>query len=242
MKPRDAQPIVLHLITLMLAAWLVPDGAGAQMADGAGDVSYNPRPIDNLSSGVVYDITHEVPIEELNPDGILGYHYASFGKPDPFLPPLLTNKLERDTTLVDELTVLQSYSVNELAVAGIWKLTNGESKALIMTPKSEAVITKIGEKIGKKGGVVVDITPIAVIVREHSYAPDGTRIFTDTSMALGDYVVDSKSGQHDEETGVAKSSEGDSASNISGSKKLSAPSSLDLSSPMPVVGGSIPTK
>ena len=73
------------------------------------------------------------------------YRYAAFGRPDPFLPPMVTQQeLARATTggapgVVDPLEIpiiipLQRFALSDLNLIGIWQLSSGECKAMIMTP------------------------------------------------------------------------------------------------------------
>ena len=67
------------------------------------------------------------------------YHYAAFGKPDPFVAPMLARESLVASSIVSGLEVpivspLQRHEINELSLVGIWQLRSGERKALILTP------------------------------------------------------------------------------------------------------------
>ncbi|MBP6217420.1 MAG: pilus assembly protein PilP [Oligoflexales bacterium] len=83
------------------------------------------------------------------------------------------------------VSLLQKYSLEKLNVVGVWRLENGKSKALIMTPKDEGVVVTTGDSLGRRGGKIVKIDDDKVIVREFSLASDGTRQFEDQQIWLG---------------------------------------------------------
>lgn len=140
--------------------------------NGGGDISQS------VTGGIRVEDILEKPYE---------YHYASFGKSDPFIPPMLTSSDAEGARLeIPIVSVLQEYPVADLKMVGQWELQNGERKAFIMTPKGEGVITIVGDVIGQKGGKVLSIENKFVTIREFTLAPDGTREFSDVKIAMGD--------------------------------------------------------
>lgn len=145
------------------------------------------------ASSVAEDITDGVRVEDIiEPPS--DYRYAAFGKPDPFVPPLVT-QVERIDVVdapgaieIPIVSMLQKHELSTLRIVGIYSVHSGERKALVMTPDGSqaAVSVKIGDPIGNRGGKVLAIGVSAVTVREFTLAADGTRQYDDLEMFLGE--------------------------------------------------------
>lgn len=86
------------------------------------------------------------------------YSYDPSNKRDPFRPmPLNESSLAG-------MGVLEQYDVRELRLSGT--LLGLEPSALLITPSNEAVIAHVGDRIGKRGGYLMNVTRDAIIVRE----------------------------------------------------------------------------
>ncbi|MCB9228788.1 MAG: hypothetical protein H6618_04175 [Deltaproteobacteria bacterium] len=129
------------------------------------------------------EIHSDISIEHIPSDNNT-YNYASFGKENPFIPPLLSAHLTK--TEIPVISILQKYPVEHIRVVGIWTLEDGSRKSLMMSRENEGVITSIGDPVGNHGGKVISIEEKIVKVREFSLSPDGTRQFTDVDLWLGD--------------------------------------------------------
>ena len=130
------------------------------------------------------------------------YHYSAFGRPSPFQPPLeaYVTRLNPDAVgqapeaesivkgpdgaEIPVVSPLQRYPLTSLKVKGIWLLKGGEKKALIMTPKREGVIVKVGDPIA--AGKVLEIFKGNLIVRQYRISRDGSREYQDHDLYLGD--------------------------------------------------------
>lgn len=114
------------------------------------------------------------------------YRYSSFNKRDPFAYP------DREEFIDDEFVVsrLQRHDVSSLKLVGVWRLSTGVSKALILTPSGEGVVAVIGDPVGQNNGEVMEIGRNKIIIREYLMTPDGTRQFNDIDMFLEDYFGD----------------------------------------------------
>jgi len=132
------------------------------------------------------------------------YRYAAFGKHDPFVPPMVTARDAAAAAAIDSLEIpiispLQRFALKELNVIGIWQLSNGDHKAMIMTPSTggagQGIIVKIGDSIGNRGGKIQAIGDDFMTVREFLLAQDGTRQFEDKLMFMGKRVPDEPSGK-----------------------------------------------
>ena len=145
--------------------------------------------------GVAAEITKGVRVEDIV-EPPAEYHFASFGKQDPFIPPLLptTTKPGETSATAGSLEVpivsaLQRYSLDSLLVVGIWQLSNGDRKAMVLTPPGESgggqgIIVKAGDPIGNRGGRILAIGSEFLTVREFYLAPDGTRQFEDRRLPM----------------------------------------------------------
>ena len=136
------------------------------------------------------------------------FHYAAFSRPDPFMPPsssfvaMLENSVaEADEVAADgtnsggalqttkkgfEIPVihpLQRYKIEELELKGIWKMDNGEKRAMLLTPDKQGVIVKEEDPVSN--GKITLIEDKHITVRLYSVDHDGVRKFSDEKMYLG---------------------------------------------------------
>lgn len=112
------------------------------------------------------------------------YHYAGFGKADPFQPPLTIKAIVPDAVEIPIVSPLQRYPLKELKLVGVWARSPGERKALVMTPGMEGIIVRVGDLAGSGGGKVMSIDEGSVLVREFLIANDGTRQFSDVRLVF----------------------------------------------------------
>ena len=120
------------------------------------------------------------------------YQYSSGRKKNPFVPDI---KVARRATVQKELSPndveipiinpLQSFTVNQLGVIGVWEGDDHVWKALIQTPTNQGIETKLGDPAGNSGGRIMSITPESVVVREFSVRTDGTREYRDVPLYMG---------------------------------------------------------
>jgi len=166
-----------------------PDEMAGEMSDTEmSNISWDSYLDISEGEGIAADITNGIRVEDIvEPPS--QYRYAAFGKADPFIPPMLTGYKESSLE-IPIVSVLQRYRVGNLRIVGLWEITTGERKALIMTPKEEGIIATVGDSIGKRGGKILSIEEDSVNVREFTLAPDGTRQFEDTMMYLGNEQPD----------------------------------------------------
>jgi Tfp pilus assembly protein PilP len=150
--------------------------------------SYTPE---NAAKSIALDITNGVRVNDI----VLPsseYHFASFGRPDPFVPQMKINRSSRDSVKegrpgYDEVqitSVLQKFPLSELVVVGIWSPQNRSRKALISCPTGQGVVVQIGDPMGIKAGKVISINNDYLMVREFEISYDGTRQFEDKKVWL----------------------------------------------------------
>lgn len=155
-------------------------------------------------SGVAEEITSGVRVEDIiEPPS--DYRYAAFGKSDPFVPPMVTEEAQPEPEPAGALEIpivspLQRYPVYQLKIVGIWRLTSGERKAMIMTPPDQigtgaGVIVKTGDPIGDHGGKILGIGEDYMTIREFTLAADGTRQFEDHQMWMGKRSIEDLAGR-----------------------------------------------
>ncbi|WP_176736331.1 pilus assembly protein PilP [Oligoflexus tunisiensis] len=119
------------------------------------------------------------------------YSYASFGRPDPFQAPaaLMDPGTSAGASVTPEgseikiTSPLQRYPLNDLNVKGIWQLSTGEVRAVILTPKGEGVVVKEGDPISS--GKVLSIKRELLTVRLYRLRSDGVREYEDVGMKIG---------------------------------------------------------
>lgn len=114
------------------------------------------------------------------------YHYAGFGKPDPFTPPVFVRSIVPDAVEIPIVSPLQRFPLTALKLAGVWARGSGEKKALVLTPTQEGIIVKVGDMVGNGGGRIMSIAENSVVIREFLIANDGTRQFADSSLTFED--------------------------------------------------------
>ena len=148
------------------------------------------------SDETVRDVTDSIHIDEiLEPE--TDYHYSAFGKPNPFQSPDLNMQSEKKAAAeiaataaaggaagaeIPIVSPLQEYSLHELEVKGIWQLGTTEWRSIIMTPKKEGIIVKVGDPIS--AGKVMTIDRDKVVARQYQIRLDGAREFDDQEMFL----------------------------------------------------------
>jgi Tfp pilus assembly protein PilP len=142
------------------------------------------------------------PVQELPPNTRVediiepsaDYHYAGFGRPDPFQPPVSVQAVVPDAVEIPIVSPLQRYPLKELKLVGVWMRAQGDRKALVMTPANEGIIVKAGDPVGSGGGKVLSIGDSWMLVREFLLAEDGTRQFTDSRIIFESKSDSSASG------------------------------------------------
>jgi hypothetical protein len=130
------------------------------------------------------DITNQIQMETVMEE-TFDYAYASFGRPDPFIPNTHPSHLPRISVLIT--SILQRYPLDRIRVVGIWKLQNGDKKSLMMTEKSEGVVVSMGDPVGMKGGKIKSIESDHVVVQEVSLDSEGTPHFLERTIWLGSH-------------------------------------------------------
>ncbi len=151
--------------------------------------SYN----DNMKS-VAQEVTKGLRVEDVV-EPPTEYHYAAFGKPDPFVAPMLTRESATAAAIsgleVPIVSPLQRHEIRVLRLVGIWQLKSGERKALILTPQGEegsneaGIIVRNGDSVGNRAGKILAIGDSFLTVREFKLAVDGTRQYEDIQMLMG---------------------------------------------------------
>jgi Tfp pilus assembly protein PilP len=135
-------------------------------------------------STVARDVTGGMRVEDIV-EPLNDYAYAAFGKADPFIAPYFRQKNIDFSLDVPIVSVLQTFELKDLQIAGIWQSYGGERKALMMTlDKKIGVEIVKGDPIGRKAGKVMEIRPESVVVREYYITRDGTREFEDVELLL----------------------------------------------------------
>jgi Tfp pilus assembly protein PilP len=224
-----------------------PEGEAEDSSAPIGPVweSYNS----NLKS-VAQEVTKGIRVEDVvEPPS--EYHYAAFGKPDPFIPPMIAS-LSQEVAGPSGLEVpivspLQRFPVNELRVVGIWQLSSGERKALVMTPGEggaggggpQGIIVRNGDSIGNRAGKILAIGETVITVREFRLAADGTRQYEDVQMLMGTPDPNKASGKLKftpgaEDAQVIMDGQNRTASPVNSSEAAARPSARVA--PAPVLG------
>jgi hypothetical protein len=141
------------------------------------------------------------------------YSYASFGKPDPFQMPefdkgkdLAAESTEGDPAAAagmgrgmgsgfKEIAIsspLQAYPINVLTIKGVWQLSSGEMRAVVLTPKNEGIVIKNGDPMSS--GKVLQIEKDSVIVRLYRLRRDGVREYEDKRVVFASETRLAKAG------------------------------------------------
>lgn len=122
------------------------------------------------------------------------YRYSSFGKSDPFLKPTMKMTIQESTSADSDTTSiagkevpmvspLQAYPLDELEVKGVWVLEDQSTRAIVMTPKKEGIVIKVGDPIA--AGKVLQLTRSKLVVRQYRLRDDGVREYEDISLPIG---------------------------------------------------------
>jgi Tfp pilus assembly protein PilP len=148
---------------------------------------------DNMKS-VAQEVTKGLRVEDVV-EPPTEYHYAAFGKPDPFVAPMLALESVASSSVsgleVPIVSPLQRHEISALKLVGIWQLRSGERKALILTPSGgegstdAGIIVRNGDSVGNRAGKILAIGDSFLTVREFRLAADGTRQYEDIQMLMG---------------------------------------------------------
>lgn len=145
---------------------------------------------DSTPTKPMIDVNRSVKIREIvEPSG--EYSYASFGRPDPFAAPaaLMDPGTSEGASVTPEgkeikiISVLQRYPLSDLNVKGVWQLSTGQVRAVVLTPKGEGVVVKEGDPISS--GKVLSVTREQMTVRLYRLRSDGVREYEDVAMKIG---------------------------------------------------------
>jgi Tfp pilus assembly protein PilP len=166
------------------------DKPDTDMKDVPQDETWDSFTPENAAKSIALDITNGVRVNDI----VLPsseYHFASFGRPDPFIPQM---KIDRSGEAVREnrpggeeiqiTSILQKYPLAELVVVGIWSPQNRARKALISCPTGQGVVVQIGDPMGIRAGKIISINSDHLMVREFEISFDGTRQFEDKEVWL----------------------------------------------------------
>jgi type IV pilus assembly protein PilP len=93
------------------------------------------------------------------------YVYSPLGRRDPFQPLVAVEKLKSTPASETPLTPLQKFDLGQFKLIGVI-VGKGESKAMVIAPDGKSYILKRGVAIGKNNGVVREIRPNSVLVKE----------------------------------------------------------------------------
>lgn len=123
------------------------------------------------------------------------YKYRGYKYDDLFVPPFNMPDQFRDKENLVEIQVdneTQRHSITDLVLSGIYKTSyRGEDtlKALIVAPNKQGFTLTEGMSIGNKGGVIYQINPDHIVVREIAFLPDEnqTRTFVERVMKMRTY-------------------------------------------------------
>lgn len=81
------------------------------------------------------------------------------------------------------ISALQNFALKDLRLKGIWQSDAMERRAIVMTPKREGIIVKLGDPIA--AGKILEINKEYLVVREYRIKADGAREYEDKEMYLG---------------------------------------------------------
>ncbi len=166
------------------------------LAQGEGEVTEPAGEIPESSEeDIAKEVTKGLRVEDVV-EPTADFHFAQFGKSDPFIPPLTLSPQKRAEVIqasgieIPIVSPLQRFDIPELTLIGVWQLSSGERKGMIMTPQGGGdgglgIIVRVGDPIGKRGGKIIAIANDYLTVREFSLALDGTRQYEDQQMYMG---------------------------------------------------------
>ncbi len=163
-------------------------GSGDSSGDGGGEGSEGDEGDSREFGAPARELPANARVEDIV-EPSADYHYAGFGKADPFQPPYAIRAIVPDAIEIPIVSPLQRFALKDLKLVGVWARSSGDRKALVMTPTMEGIIVKVGDLVGSGGGKVMSISESAVLVREFLIANDGTRQFSDVRLIFTDKTV-----------------------------------------------------
>lgn len=115
------------------------------------------------------------------------YHYNPASKRDPFYSKILEE--EENIAKSKNAFGLQKYDLTELKLGGIVWGSLGR-KGVVETPEGKSYIIRVGTPIGKKGGMVKEITNKEVVILEFTTDYLGKRTSKHTVLKLQNKETD----------------------------------------------------
>lgn len=109
-----------------------------------------------------------------------GFTYDPVGKRDPFLP---FNFAPEQPKEFSATTPLEKYDIGQLKLTAILA-GFGEPRAIVENAVGRGFTVTIGTKIGRKGGIVTEIRPEKVIIREEAIDFTGIKTSRNIEMTL----------------------------------------------------------
>ncbi|NIS23132.1 hypothetical protein GWN28_03540 [candidate division KSB1 bacterium] len=152
-------------ISLLSAAFLF--GCG----DGGNDTASSPKPTASKKRQKK-TTPAPIPVEEKDAPAETAYTYNPVGKRDPF-DSLLDIKRPVAPEQTEPLTPLQKFGLQQLRLLGA-VVGLEEPKAMVIAPDGKSYILRVGTKVGKNNGTVIDINPEAVLIEEVYYDFSGS--------------------------------------------------------------------
>jgi Tfp pilus assembly protein PilP len=163
----------------------VGEDISAEIVEEAEEISDEEMIADYAEGDIADNVTEGIRIEDIvQPQN--EFHFSSFGKADPFVPPVTLDDITKqgeDIIEVELKSVLQKHPLLALKVAGVWQVGTIR-KALVTTPTNEGVVVEEGDPMGLRGGKVISVQDDHVVVREFDLVADGTRQFEDIKVYL----------------------------------------------------------
>jgi hypothetical protein len=178
----------------------LPDSPKASLEEPASPAPIAERLWESVPEGkdpnslVADDLTDGVRVENIV-EPTAEYHFASFGKPDPFAPP----PSMRSSGLVegfDEVGVsgpqrkeeilthqLQAVNLDQVTIAGIWRDEDNTAHALLVTPSGKGFTVKENDPLSP-GGVISRIDKDRILVKRYRLEEDGSQTYRETSLAF----------------------------------------------------------
>ncbi|MCY4444624.1 MAG: pilus assembly protein PilP [Proteobacteria bacterium] len=137
------------------------------------------------------DVSSDFESSEIESSGYK-YVFSLLGDDEPFTPAILVEHLEIEaTTSTFESSTfgepgieeLEKYSLSAIKLAGVWKSAD-IAKGLVVLPDGQGLVVKVGDKIGRHGGEIIEINNQELVVRKYTMGPENLRQVQDESILI----------------------------------------------------------
>ena len=134
----------------------------------------------------------DLTINDIEEQTFKAYKFSLLDDEDPFVPNVQITDFELEVessqssqNIIGYVEELQRFPISDLLLSGVWE-TDGEFKALVITPDNKGHIVSVGDYLGVDSGKILAITKKGIKIRKISYDSDLNRQIVDQYLAMNE--------------------------------------------------------